>query len=85
MLTELPTPRWHPSVHTLETGDREFLFYRNSGADMMLNESDINEKIIAESRIFHYVSGACPYRSVISCFAVLHKRPVSEVMRAVSL
>ncbi len=52
---------------------------------MMLNESDINEKIIAESRIFHYGSGACPYRSVISCFAVLHKRPVSEVMRAVSL
>ncbi|MDE7193639.1 MAG: carbohydrate kinase [Oscillospiraceae bacterium] len=43
-------------VHTLEGGDREFSFYRNPGADMMLNESDINEKIIAESRIFHYGS-----------------------------
>ena len=43
-------------VHTLEGGDREFSFYRNPGADMMLNESDINEKIIAESKIFHYGS-----------------------------
>ena len=43
-------------VHTLEGGDREFSFYRNPGADMMLNESDINENIISESRIFHYGS-----------------------------
>ncbi len=40
---------------------------------MMLNESDINEKIIAESRIFHYGSGTCPYRSVISCLRFLAK------------
>lgn len=43
-------------VHTLDGGDREFSFYRNPGADMMLSESDINEKIIAESRVFHYGS-----------------------------
>lgn len=43
-------------VHTLDGGDREFSFYRNPGADMMLSESDVNEKIIAESRIFHYGS-----------------------------
>ncbi|MBD5117019.1 MAG: carbohydrate kinase [Ruminococcaceae bacterium] len=43
-------------VHTLEGGDREFSFYRNPGADMMLNKSDINEKTISESRIFHYGS-----------------------------
>lgn len=43
-------------VHTLEGGDREFSFYRNPGADMMLNESEVNEKIITESRIFHYGS-----------------------------
>ncbi len=43
-------------VHTLDGGDREFSFYRNPGADMMLNEADVNENIIAESRIFHYGS-----------------------------
>lgn len=43
-------------VHTLDGGDREFSFYRNPGADMMLSESDVNEKIIAESRVFHYGS-----------------------------
>lgn len=43
-------------VHTLEGGDREFSFYRNPGADMMLNEAEVNENIIAESKIFHYGS-----------------------------
>jgi len=43
-------------VHTLEGGDREFSFYRNPGADMMLNESDVKPEIIESSRIFHYGS-----------------------------
>ncbi len=43
-------------VHTLDGGDREFSFYRNPGADMMLNESDVNPEIIENSRIFHYGS-----------------------------
>ena len=43
-------------VHTLPGGDREFSFYRNPGADMMLNEADVDEKIIADSRIFHFGS-----------------------------
>lgn len=43
-------------VHTLEGGDREFSFYRNPGADMMLSESDVNEELIENSRIFHYGS-----------------------------
>lgn len=43
-------------VHTLEGGDREFSFYRNPGADMMLNESDVKPEIIENSRIFHYGS-----------------------------
>lgn len=43
-------------VHTLPGGDREFSFYRNPGADMMLNEGDVDEQIIAESRIFHFGS-----------------------------
>lgn len=43
-------------VHTLADGDREFSFYRNPGADMMLNENDINVKLIENSRVFHYGS-----------------------------
>ncbi|MCI8386835.1 MAG: carbohydrate kinase [Clostridiales bacterium] len=43
-------------VHTLKDGDREFSFYRNPGADMMLSEDDVDENIIKNSRIFHYGS-----------------------------
>ena len=41
-------------VQTLEDGDREFSFYRNPGADMMLTIQDIKENLIRESRIFHF-------------------------------
>ena len=40
-------------VHTLEDGDREFSFYRNPGADMMLGEEDLEEDMIADCKIFH--------------------------------
>lgn len=41
-------------VHTLPDGDRQFSFYRNPGADMMLSADDINTDIIKNSRIFHF-------------------------------
>lgn len=41
-------------VHTYPDGDRDFSFYRNPGADMMLNESEISEELIADTRIFHF-------------------------------
>jgi len=41
-------------VHTLPDGDREFSFYRNPGADMMLRKEDIPFQQIAQSRIFHF-------------------------------
>ena len=41
-------------VHTFEDGDRDFAFYRNPGADMMLNEDQIDEEYIASARAFHY-------------------------------
>ncbi|MDD3338291.1 MAG: carbohydrate kinase [Lachnospiraceae bacterium] len=41
-------------VHTHEDGDREFSFYRNPGADMMLTDEEINEEVIMNSRIFHF-------------------------------
>lgn len=43
-------------VHTLPGGDREFSFYRNPGADMMLSEADVIEQLISDSRIFHFGS-----------------------------
>ena len=41
-------------VHTREGGDREFSFYRNPGADMMLRENDVDTSLIEKSRIFHF-------------------------------
>ncbi len=41
-------------VHTLADGDRDFSFYRNPGADMMLMPEEINEALIAQARIFHF-------------------------------
>ncbi|MBQ0058478.1 MAG: carbohydrate kinase [Lachnospiraceae bacterium] len=43
-------------VHTFPDGDREFSFYRNPGADMMLSEDDIDPEQIKNSKIFHYGS-----------------------------
>ena len=43
-------------VHTLPDGDREFSFYRNPGADMMLSKEDLEEDLIRNSKIFHYGS-----------------------------
>jgi fructokinase len=41
-------------VHTYPDGDRDFSFYRNPGADMMLAEDEIPGELIANSRIFHF-------------------------------
>lgn len=41
-------------VHTYPDGDRDFSFYRNPGADMMLTEKEIPEELIRDSKIFHF-------------------------------
>lgn len=43
-------------VHTAPDGDRDFSFYRNPGADMMLSEEDVFscKGIISETKIFHF-------------------------------
>jgi fructokinase len=41
-------------VHNFKDGDRDFSFYRNPGADMMLTCGEIKEELIASSRIFHF-------------------------------
>ena len=41
-------------VHTFPDGDRDFSFYRNPGADMMLREEEVSEDLIVGSKIFHF-------------------------------
>ena len=41
-------------VQTLPGGDRDFSFYRNPGADMMLREEELPEKTLRNCRIFHF-------------------------------
>lgn len=41
-------------VHTFADGDRDFSFYRNPGADMMLTEEEIPENLIRNTKIFHF-------------------------------
>ena len=41
-------------VKTYENGDRDFSFYRNPGADMMLTENELPLDMIANCRIFHF-------------------------------
>ena len=41
-------------VHTLPGGDRDFSFYRNPGADMMLTEEELPLNMIENCRIFHF-------------------------------
>lgn len=43
-------------VQKLDNGDRDFSFYRNPGADMMLSEDDLNLDLIRNAHIFHYGS-----------------------------
>ena len=54
---------YDPAVHTTlaivqnkDDGDRDFWFYRNPGADIMLCEDEIREKLIVDAKIFHFGS-----------------------------
>lgn len=43
-------------VHTDETGDRDFTFYRDPGADVMLTADEVDPKLIKRAKIFHFGS-----------------------------
>ena len=45
-------------VHTYPDGDRDFSFYRNPGADMMLNKTEISEDILKETEMLNFVNVA---------------------------
>lgn len=61
-------------VHTLEGGDRDFSFYRNPGADMMLAESEVPKELIRDSKIFHFGTLSMTHEEVRRAT----KRAVSE-------
>lgn len=48
-------------VHTSSDGDRDFSFYRNPGADMMLTEEEVPEELIRK-----YGDGVCDFFTVPS-------------------
>lgn len=41
-------------VETLPGGDRDFSFYRNPGADMMLREEELQDDLIRNAEVFHF-------------------------------
>lgn len=43
-------------VHLDERGERDFSFYRNPGADIMLEKSEIKPGLISDTKIFHFGS-----------------------------
>lgn len=41
-------------VETFPDGDRDFSFYRNPGADMMLTEDEVDVELLKNTEIFHF-------------------------------
>ena len=41
-------------VQTFEDGDRDFSFYRDPGADMLLTADEVNEELVRSARAFHF-------------------------------
>ena len=53
-------------VKTLPGGDRDFSFYRNPGADMMLTPDEVSQDVISGARIFHFGSLSLTHEPVRS-------------------
>ena len=51
-------------VHTYEDGDRDFSFYRNPGADVMLCPEEVDVSLIKASKIFHFGTLSMTHNSV---------------------
>mgnify|MGYP000381808207 CR=1 FL=1 len=63
-------------VSLTEEGERDFVFFRNPGADMMLSPEEIDEEYIKGAKIFHFGSISLinePYRS-----ATLHALKIAK-------
>ena len=69
-------------VKTFANGDRDFSFYRNPGADMMLREDELPLDVIADSRIFHFGTLSMTHEGVrkATCKAIDHARQSGAVI-----
>ncbi|MDE6259713.1 MAG: carbohydrate kinase [Oscillospiraceae bacterium] len=69
-------------VKTFANGDRDFSFYRNPGADMMLREDELPLDVIADSRIFHFGTLSMTHEGVrkATCKAIDHARQSGTVI-----
>ena len=69
-------------VKTFENGDRDFSFYRNPGADMMLTEDELPLDAIAGSRIFHFGTLSMTHEGVrrATCKAVAHAKASGAII-----
>ena len=56
------------NTSTLKRGDRDFSFYRNPGADMMLTEAEVPAEQIRDSRIFHFLLTCKPLDLIVRYF-----------------
>lgn len=56
LLMDAQAPTTLAFVHTAQDGDRSFSFYRNPGADLMLQEHEVDRSILEHTRIFHFGS-----------------------------
>lgn len=54
LLFDKKVPTTLAFVHTQPDGDREFSFYRNPGADMMLRKEEVMEDVIRAGKLFHF-------------------------------
>lgn len=43
-------------IHNYENGERDFSFFRDPGADMMLRADEVREDLIRDCRVFHFGS-----------------------------
>lgn len=51
-------------VHTYPDGDRDFSFYRDPGADMMLTKDEVQKDLIDNSRVFHFGTLSSTHKGV---------------------
>ena len=76
LVTDRDTRTTLAFVKKLPNGDRDFSFYRNPGADMMLTEAEVPEEVIKSCRIFHFGTLSMTHESVrrATCRAIRSAR-----------
>ena len=63
-------------VHTKHGGDRDFSFYRKTGADTQLTEREVDIRILQNAKIFHFGSVSMTTEPAASAteYALLHAK-----------